>query len=91
MQMRELKTPIGAKYWEHSADSRKTTLEQVLRPKLRVMLEGFEQFFPQFGPICRLVKLWMSCQLMMFEFGNVVVELLVAAMLEHSFKRGTQL
>lgn len=88
MLMHETRTPNGAVHWVQSEESKRVQLEQVTTPRLHVLLEGFEQFFPQFGPICRLVKVWINSHLLMFEFGDILVELLVAASLENAFKTG---
>ena len=87
-----LKKPLtnkqGALLWVHSKASAALLLEQVQKPELMAMMQGFEQFFPQFGALCRYVKYWVDSQLLLFHFGHLAVELLVAAMLENSYDAG---
>ena len=88
MLMFARKTEFGALHWVHSGSSKQTRLLHVLKPKLRVLLDGFEQYFPQFGAVCRYVKLWINSQLLLFEIGDLAVELLVAAMLQRCYHSG---
>ncbi|XP_069482963.1 nucleolar protein 6 [Ambystoma mexicanum] len=81
--MKELVTPDGMLKYRDTEESRKLEMETLHLPYLTSTVHGLQQQHPAFSSTSRLVKRWISAQLLSDSISDESMDLLVAFLFLH--------
>uniref|UniRef100_G3UR59 Nucleolar protein 6 n=1 Tax=Meleagris gallopavo TaxID=9103 RepID=G3UR59_MELGA len=85
--LKEVVTPEGMLKYQDTEESQRLELEILHQPHLTSSLHGLQQQHPAFGSTCRLAKRWISAQLLSDNISEECVDLLVASLFLHPWKK----